>query len=65
MTHRQPKARLTGVRLARYSMYFDSEKTVKALKLPQNLVYQALVDEIDWLDSKGLITRRLPVRQSI
>ena len=65
VTHRQPKAPLTGVRLARYPMYFDNEKAVKALKLPQNSVYRALADEIDWLSSKGLITRRLPVRQGI
>lgn len=65
VTHRQPKAPLTGVRLARYPMYFNSDKAVKALGLPQNPVYQALTDEIDWLRNQGLITRRFPFRQSV
>lgn len=65
MTHRQPRAPLTGVRLARYPMYFDSNKAVKALGLPQNSVYQALKDEIGWLLEQGLIMRRLPLFQSI
>lgn len=65
VTHRQPKAPLTGVRLARYPMYFNSDKAVNELGLPQNSLHQALTDEIDWLRSQGLIMRRLPIRQSI
>ena len=60
VTHRPPRALLTGVRLARYPMFFDSEKAVNELGFPQNSVRQALVDEIEWLLSKGLIMRRMP-----
>ncbi len=63
VTHRQPQAPLTGVRLARYPMYFDSNKAITELGLPQNSVYQALSDEIEWLLEQELITRPLPLRQ--
>ncbi len=65
VTHRQPRAPLTGVRLARYPMYFDSNKAINELGLPQNSVYQALSDEIEWLLEQGLITRRLPLQQQV
>ncbi|MCW5617817.1 MAG: hypothetical protein KIS65_01180 [Nitrosomonas sp.] len=65
VTHRQPRAPLTGVRLARYPMYFDSNKAINELGLPQNSVYQALSDEIEWLLEQGMITRRLPLQQQI
>lgn len=65
ITHRQPRAPLTGVRLARYPMYFDSDKAIKELGLPQNSIYQALSDEIEWLLEQGLIERRLPLRRRI
>ncbi|SER04399.1 dihydroflavonol-4-reductase [Nitrosomonas sp. Nm51] len=65
VTRRQPRAPLTGVRLARYPLYFDSEKAIQELGLPQNSVYQALADEIEWLSGEGLITRRLPMQQRV
>ena len=65
VTHCQPRAPLTGVRLARYPMYFDSDKSIKELGLPQNSIYQALSDEIEWLFEQGLIERRLPLQQRI
>lgn len=63
VTHRSPRASLTGVRLARYEMYFDSTKAVNELGLPQNSVRTALADEIEWLMNSGLIIRRLPLLQ--
>ncbi|SEN62501.1 NAD-dependent epimerase/dehydratase family protein [Nitrosomonas marina] len=65
VTRNQPRAPLTGVRLARYPLYFDSEKAIQELGLPQNSVYQALADEIEWLCDEGLITRRLPMQQRV
>jgi len=65
VSHRPPRAPLTGVRLARYPMYFDSAKAVKQLSLPQSSIRQALIDEIEWLHSKGLITRALPLQQQV
>lgn len=63
VTHRPPRAPLTGVRLARYPMYFDSQKSVQALSFPQNSIYQALEDEIKWLVDEGLVLRNLPRMQ--
>ncbi len=61
VTHRSPRAPLTGVRLARYPMFFDSQTSVNELSFPQNSVYQALVDEIKWLVNEELIVRHLPL----
>lgn len=61
VTHRPPRAPLTGVRLARYPMFFDSDKAVNELGFPQNPVRQALADEIEWLLNSELIMRRLPL----
>ncbi len=61
ITHRSPRAPLTGVRLARYEMFFDCEKAVHELELPQSSVRTALADEIEWLWNSGLIMRRLPL----
>jgi dihydroflavonol-4-reductase len=65
VTHRPPRAPLTGVRLARYPMVFDSKKAVNELGFPQNSVRQALADEIEWLLNNGLIMRRLPLVRAI
>ncbi len=65
VTHSQPRAPLTGVRLARYPMYFDSDKAVMELGLPQNSVYQALIEEIEWLVDQGFVKRQLPMQQQV
>jgi len=60
VTHRAPRAPLTGVRLARHEMYFDSAKAVSELDFPQSSIRAALADEIEWLLNSGLIIRHLP-----
>ena len=60
ITHRSPRASLTGIRLACHSMHFDSGKAIKELNFPQNSLRQALTDEVAWLDNEGLVTR--PIR---
>ncbi len=65
VTHRSPRASLTGVRLARYPMFFDSSRAVDELGLPQSSLRQALTDEIEWLAHEKLITRNLPLLQQI
>lgn len=62
-TRTPPKAPLTGVRLARHPMFFDSDKAVKELGFPQSSLRQALVDEIKWLVDEGLVTRRVSFLQ--
>lgn len=65
VTRRQPRAPLTGVRLARYPMYFNSDKAIKELGLPQNSLHKAMKDEIEWLVNEGLIKRRIPMQQQV
>lgn len=65
VTRRQPRAPLTGVRLARYPMYFNSDKAIKELGLPQNSLQKALRDEIEWLNNERLIKRDIPILQQI
>lgn len=59
ITRRPPRAPLTGVRLARYSMFFDSDKAINELGFPQSSLRQALVDEVGWLVNEGLVMRHL------
>ncbi len=63
ITHRPPKAPLTGVRLAFHPMFFNSDKAIKELGFPQNSLRQALKDEITWLVDQGLVTRQIPCYQ--
>ena len=58
VTHRPPVAPITGVRLARTSMFFDSAKSVRELGLPRTPVRPALADLISWFDAEGLLRRR-------
>jgi dihydroflavonol-4-reductase len=62
ITHRSPRASLTGVRLACHPMHFDSGKAIKELNFPQSSLRQALTDEVAWLDNEGLVTRPLVTR---
>jgi len=64
VTHRPPRAPLTGVRLAHYPMYSDSSMAVNQLGFPQNPVRKALADEINWLLNNGLIQQHLPLIQA-
>lgn len=63
ITHRPPKAPLTGVRLARHPMFFNSDKAINELGFPQSSLRQALTDEVEWLVSEGLAKRNIPLQQ--
>lgn len=65
VTHQAPRAPLTGVQLARYPKFFNSEKAINELGFPQSSLRKALVDEIEWLLNNGLIVRRLPLLKEI
>lgn len=64
ITHKPPKAPLTGVRLARRSMFFESDKAIHELGFKQSPVRQSLIDQIAWLVKKGHVTRPLPLYQN-
>jgi len=59
ITHRPPMAPLTGVRLARDHMFFESRKAVQELGFVQTPIRKALADSIDWLIDKGLVMNRI------
>ncbi len=63
ITHRPPKAPLTGVRLAKYPMYFNSDKAINELGFPQSSLRQALIDEVQWLINEGLVERNISLQQ--
>ncbi len=50
-----PRASLTAVKMAKKQMYFNSEKAVRELGLPQTLVEQALGDAVEWFVAHGYV----------
>ena len=62
VTHRAPVAPLTGVRLARTAMIFDSSKARDELGLPVTSLDQTLTDAVAWLAANGHVRRALPRR---
>lgn len=56
VTHRAPRATVTGVKLARHFMHFDASRAVRELGLPQTPVRQALADAVAWYRDKGWLT---------
>lgn len=64
ITHKPPKAPLTGVRLAKRSMFFESDKAINELGFRQSPLRQALADQIAWLIEEGHVLRPLPLYQN-
>jgi dihydroflavonol-4-reductase len=48
-----PKAPLAGVRMARYMMFFNPEKAIRELDLPQTAPEEALRDAVEWFRKHG------------
>ena len=48
ITQKPPAVPLSGVKMAKYYMYFDSTKAIRELGLPQNSVENALSQSIHW-----------------
>jgi len=65
ITHRPPAVPMNGVRLTRQPMFFNSDKAVHELGFSQNAVKDALIDEIEWMNNKGLITRQSLVQNYV
>jgi dihydroflavonol-4-reductase len=55
ITRRPPLVPLTAVKMAKKFMYFDSQKAVRELGLPQTPVDQALHEAVDWFRHQGYI----------
>lgn len=56
-TGRPPRAPVAGVRMARYTMFFNPAKAIRELGLPQTPPRQALQDAVDWFRASGHVLR--------
>jgi dihydroflavonol-4-reductase len=55
VTGKEPRIPLHGVRMARKHMFFDPQKAVRELGMPQTPVKQALKDAVDWFTDHAYI----------
>ncbi|GAB4354367.1 MAG: NAD-dependent epimerase/dehydratase family protein [Kiloniellaceae bacterium] len=55
ITGKPPRAPLTGVRLARHAMHFDSSRALAELDLQPRPLRRALTDAIAWFRAEGLL----------
>jgi dihydroflavonol-4-reductase len=62
LTGQPPVAPLTGVRLARTPMLFDSSRAVRVLGLPQTPLERSLADAVAWFKERRLL-RRKPLKE--
>ena len=51
LTGRAPKATVTGVRLAKRTMHFDSSRSLAELGLHPRSIRESLADAVAWLTS--------------
>jgi dihydroflavonol-4-reductase len=66
ITHRHPKIPVTGVKMARKYMFFDSSKAVQELKMPQSAVDNAMQKATQWFVRNGYVTKMSsPVKISL
>jgi dihydroflavonol-4-reductase len=61
---RSPKATLTGVRLGRRIMHFDSSRTAAELGFRARPVSESLADLVSWLRECGQLPRHTPRSRS-
>ena len=52
-TGKPPKAPLGGVRMAKYTMFFDPSKAVRELGMPQTSPKVALQEAVEWFRANG------------
>jgi dihydroflavonol-4-reductase len=55
LTGREPLIPLAGVQMAKKFMYFESDKAVRELGLPQRPVIDALRKAVDWFRANGYV----------
>ncbi len=56
-TGKPPRAPLAGVRMAKYKMWFNPEKAIRELGLPQTPPKQALADAVEWFRANNYVKR--------
>lgn len=55
LTGKAPKAPLAGVRMAKYKMFFNPEKAIRELGIPQTPPKKALSDAVEWFRQHGYV----------
>ncbi len=55
LTGRAPRVSLESVRMSRHRMFFDANKAVRELGLPQTPVEAALARAVEWFREKGYV----------
>jgi dihydroflavonol-4-reductase len=56
-TKKAPKAPLAGVRMAKYKMWFNPQKAIRELGLPQTPPKQAFTDAVHWFRENGYVKK--------
>ncbi len=56
-TGKEPRATQAGVRMARYKMWFNPQKAIWELGLPQTPPKQAFLDAIEWFKANGYVKK--------
>jgi dihydroflavonol-4-reductase len=56
-TGKAPQATLAGVRMAKHKMWFNPDKAVRELQLPQSPPEQAFRDAVDWFRANGYVAK--------
>jgi dihydroflavonol-4-reductase len=56
-TGKPPRAPIAGVRMAKYKMWFNPQKAIRELGLPQTPPQQAFADAIAWFRANGYVKR--------
>jgi dihydroflavonol-4-reductase len=57
VTGKPPKAPLAGVRMAKHKMFFNPDKAIQELGLPQTPPQQALAEAVEWFRANGYVKR--------
>jgi dihydroflavonol-4-reductase len=57
ITGKPPRAPIAGVRMAKYKMWFNPQKAVRELGLPQTPPKQAFADAIAWFRANGYVKK--------
>ena len=54
-TRKPPKAPVAGVRMAKYKMWFNPDKAIRELGLPQTPPKQAFAEAVEWFRKNGYV----------
>ncbi len=58
ITGKPPRAPIGGVRMAKYKMWFNPQKAIRELGLPQTPPKQAFADAIAWFRANGYLKKK-------